>query len=206
MQLEFLLEEASAEEALKRLLPRLLPEAHTVRYRVHEGCQDLLKRLPNLLQGYARRIQREGQHDLRVVVLLDADTKGTARKQALEQYAAAAGLRTKTARTAPDEAFWVLNRIAVEELEAWFLGDRAAVRAAYPRLHPNHFKGLERNPDAVAKSATLLLQLLQKAGYFGTGKRKREWAAVIAPHLSLVPGANASGSFACFCEGLRALR
>lgn len=205
MQLEFLLEEESAEAALRALLPRLLPAGHTCRYRVHAGCQDLLKHLPALLRGYAQRLAHADQTDLRVVVLLDADAHGVARKQALEAAAAAAGLATKTT-AAPGTVFHVLNRVAVQELEAWFLGDQAAVQAAYPRIRPHHFKGLTRNPDTLLKSSQTLLQLLQKGGEFRAGARKIAWASAIAAHLSLDPVANASPSFRCFCAGLRALR
>jgi hypothetical protein len=88
------------------------------------------QRLANLekrLKGYAAWIPA----DWRIVVLVDEDREDCRRlKSKLEAAAAAAGLLTKTkARKTP---FVVLNRIAVEELEAWFLGDVEALRTAYP--------------------------------------------------------------------------
>jgi hypothetical protein len=101
--------------------------------------------------------------------------------------------------------FEVLNRLAVQELEAWLLGDRAAIQAAYPRIHAPHFKGMERNPDALEKSWPVLLGLLQKGGYFLAGKQKRKWAAAIAAEMRDFEQ-NTSRSFKCFRQGLAALR
>lgn len=51
-ELVFLLEEASAEEMLKGLLPRLLPADLSVRYITFEGKSDLEKQLVRRLRGY----------------------------------------------------------------------------------------------------------------------------------------------------------
>ena len=51
-ELVFLLEEASAAEMLKGLLPRLLPVNLTVRYITFEGKSDLEKQLVRRLRGY----------------------------------------------------------------------------------------------------------------------------------------------------------
>lgn len=200
MHVEFLLEEPSAKAALDVLLPRLLPTGSTFDCLPHRGKTDLLARLPGRLRTYARRLPAEPH--LRVVVLMDADTNCRARKQELEQLVAAAGLLTKT--SAPNgQAFQVLTRLAVTELEAWFLGDPAAIQAAYPRVHPHHFKGLPTNPDTIADAWETLWRVLQKAGLFNAGKAKVTWAAAIAPHLE--PSRNSSVSFEYFCHGLAAL-
>lgn len=148
MQVEFLLEEASAEAALRQLLPRLLPGCFC-RYRVFEGCRDLLTQLPRLLPAYQRRMQQPGQENLRLVVLLDADNVGPRRLQVLEDHATTARLLTY-ATTPAGQPFQILNCLAVQELEAWFLGDPAAIQAAYPRVHPHHFKGLPADPDTIS--------------------------------------------------------
>jgi hypothetical protein len=203
MRVEILVEELSAKAALQVLLPQLLPVGCSFRFIVFNGCHDLLGQLRRVLNGYANRIYRQGEQDLRVIVLVDADTKGVDRKKLLEAEAAAAGLVTKT--TAGAEAhFYVLNRIAVNELEAWLLGDRAAIQAAYPRIHPPHFKGMARNPDTMVKSSFELLHLLQKGGYFTAGKQKQKWAADIAAKMNVYQ--NESTSFQHFCTGLAALR
>ena len=202
MQIEFLVEEISAKAALDQLLPRLLP-GHSCRVRVFEGWQDLLGQLKALLQGYHKRIFREGETELRVVVLLDGDGICERRKAALEAKAAEAGLLTKTT-AGPDEIFHVLNRIAVQELEAWWLGDREAIMAAYPGVKPHHFKGTDRDPDAPLKPSEVLWSVLKQGRHFLTGKRNTQWATDIGRQLNLEE--NKSVSFQAFRRGLAALR
>lgn len=201
MHIDFLLEEPSAEAALDQLLPRLLPTDATWRCIPHRGKAALLLRLPALLKNYARRLPHE--FELRVVVLMDADADCRKVKVQLEELVAATGLLTKTAAR-PDQSFRVITRLAVAELEAWFLGDREAIQVAYPRVHAHHFKGLPRDPDAIPDTWETLHRLLQKGGYYMAGPAKVEWAATIAPHLD--PARTTSASFRYFCEGLAALR
>jgi len=129
MQLELLVEEESAEAALRVLLPKLLKHGVYYEIRLFQGKPDLLGRLPERLRGYARRVPRE---DLRILVLIDEDRQScTALKASMEEMARDAGLVTKNAATA-DQPFRVVTRIAVEELEAWFFGDVPALVQAYP--------------------------------------------------------------------------
>lgn len=200
MHVDFLLEEPSAEAALNQLLPRLLP-GDTWRCVPHRGKDALLLRLPALLRSYARRLPHEP--DLRVVLLMDADADCRKGKAVLEKLVADAQLITKTSAQ-PGQIFRVLTRLAVAELEAWFLGDRAAIQAAYPRVRPHHFKGLDRDPDAILDCWETLHRVLQKGGYYLTSKAKVEWADAIAQHLE--PTRNDSASFRYFCQGLVVLR
>ena len=125
------------------------------------------------------------------------------RKADLEGKAAEAGLLTKTTADA-GQVFQVLNRVAVQELEAWWLGDRVAIMAAYGGVKPSHFKGLDRNPDHPLKPSDALWQVLKKGRHFLAGKRKTQWTTDIAAHLD--PARNTSASFRYFCQGLAALR
>ena len=203
MRVDFLVEDISAKAALDVLLPRLLPAGCQCRVRAFEGWRDLLADLPPLLRGYHRRMLREGETDLRVVVLLDGDGICARRKASLEEKAAEAGLLTKTT-AGPGQPFHVLNRVAVQELEAWWLGDRAAIMAAYPSLKPAHFKGVARDPDQLPKPNDTLWEVLKQGRYFAAGKRKTQWATDISPHLDSTY--NTSASFQYFCAGLAALR
>jgi hypothetical protein len=202
MRVDFLVEEISAKAALEQLLPRLLPRC-ACRVRVFEGWQDLLGQLKAVLQGYHRRIMREGESDLRVVVLLDGDGICVRRKADLEARAKAAGLVTKTT-AAPGQVFHVLNRVAVEELEAWWLGDREAIMAAYPSVKRSYFKGREGDCDLHPKPNDVLWEVLKLGRHFLTGKRKTQWATDIGQHIE--PGRNKSASFRAFQDGLAALR
>lgn len=197
MQLYFLLEEESAQAALQILLPRLLPAHYQFRFRPFEGCYDLLKQLPAVLRAYKSRLEQPGQQDLRVVVLVDADGIAERRMQALEQAATDAGLLTY-AQAAGQRPFYVVNTLAVQELEAWFLGDPLAIRTAYPRTRPHHFD----NPDTVAEAWETLLRVLQKADPKAT-KAKVRWAETIAPYLDIEQ--NNSPSFQYFRQCLASL-
>lgn len=196
MHIEFLLEEPSAEAALNLLLPKLLPHDATWHCYPHRGKTDLFQRLPGRLKTYARQFPH--QSDLRVVILMDADTDCRRRKAELEQIVADAGLLTKT--TAAGQPFRIITRLAVQELEAWFLGDREAIQAAYPRVRPQHFSGLLHDPDTIADTWETLWRVLKEGKYYLAGKAKVEWAETIAPHLE--PRRNTSASFQYFRQGL----
>lgn len=196
MHIEFLLEEPSAEAALNMMLPKLLPPSVTWSCHPHRGKTDLFQRLPGRLKTYARQFPH--QPELRVVILMDADTDCRRRKAELEKVVAEEGLLTKA--TAAGQSFRIITRLAVQELEAWFLGDRAAIQAAYPRVRPQHFSGLPHDPDTVADTWETLWRVLQQGKYYPTGKAKVEWAETIAPHLE--PEQNTSASFQYFRRGL----
>ena len=85
-----------------------------------------------------------------------------------------------------------------EELEAWFFGEWASVRSAYPRVPPKlTSQAAYRNPDAI-KGGTweALERILTAAGYFSLGLRKTEIAGAIGRRMN--PDAKTSPSFACF--------
>lgn len=199
MHVEFLLEEPSAEAALRELLPRLLPNA-TWQCCPHRGKHDLLARLPGRLKTYARQLPHDP--NLRVVILMDGDADCRKAKQALEKLVAEAQLRSKA--QAASQPFQVLTCVAVAELEAWFLGDHAAIQAAYPGVRPTHLRQLALNPDTILDAWEALWQVLQAGGYYRAGKQKQRWATDISSHLD--PARNTSASFRYFCEGLAALR
>ena len=201
MHVEFLLEERSAEAALVHLLPKLLPSGSTWKMHPFQGKPDLMAKLPSRLQAYARGWLPD---DHRIVVLVDADQDDCRRlKSRLEEAAVAVGLRTRSV-PGPDGQSVVLNRIAVEELEAWFLGDVEALATAYPGVPRSlgQRRGF-RDPDAIRGTWEALERVLQNAGHFRSGFRKIEAAGHIAAHMD--PSQNRSRSFRCFAEGLASL-
>jgi hypothetical protein len=194
---EVLVEEPSMEAALRVLLPRVL---HGLSFQVYPyQCKDdLLKRLPDRLRGYAAWLP----DDYRIVVVVDRDDDDcVALKQRLEQMATDAGLRSRG--NADGRAYQVVNRLAIEELEAWYFGDRQAVRAAYPKVSatiPSQAK--YRDPDAITGGTWEAFErVLKRAGYFQTGLRKIEAARAVAEHWR--PDVNRSRSFQVFRDVLQ---
>ncbi len=200
MQLEFLVEEPSAEQALLYIVPKITDAA----FRVHpfNGKNDLLSKLRQRLKAYNQRM-KNGE-DIRIIILVDRDDDNCHDlKVILEEATKWEGLVTKSS-PAPSGVFHVLTRIAVEELEAWFLGDEQAIRTAYTRVPIFAQQREFRDPDAVRGGTWEALErLLQKAGYHQGGLAKIKAAREIATHME--PSRNRSRSFQIFCEGLQSL-
>lgn len=195
---ELIVEEPSMEAALRVLLPRILQGVSFAIYQ-HQCKDELLSRLPERLRGYAAWLPSAW----RIVVLVDRDDDDCNELKArLEQMARQAKLETRS-RRGRRNPYAVVNRIVIEELEAWYFGDWDAVRTAYPRVDaaiPSQAK--YRNPDAI-KGGTweTLERILKAAGYFKTGLRKVELARTVAEHMD--PERNKSQSFQAFRSALR---
>lgn len=193
--LEILVEEESMEAFLQAVLPRLLPKDRTFSIHTFQGKHALLHNLESRLRAYARWITDE----CRIIVLIDRDRENCfSLKQNLETIASATGLLTRSqSRCRP---WQLVNRVVIEELEAWYFGDWQAVRSAYPRVSqkiPNQ----TRNPDAVRGGTWETFErILKRHGYFKTGLRKVEAARVVGTHVD--PGRNRSHSFVKFREAI----
>ncbi len=189
---EFLVEERSMEAALRLILPKVMGETS---FEIFPSqCKDeLLARLPDRLRGYARWLPPTW----RIVVLMDRDNDDCAQlKTKIEGMIADAGLVTRTAsRGAP---YSVVSRLAIEELEAWWFGDWAAVCTAYPHA-PKSIK--YRDPDGIAGGTWEAFErILRKGGYFKGGLRKVEAAREIAARMQ--PERNTSRSFRKLCTAI----
>ena len=199
MHIKFFLEELSAEEVLRRILPKILSPHVTCIFHVFEGKEDMLEELPKHLKGH-----QWIPNDWRIIVLIDEDRRDCHELKAyLEKAAHEAGFVTKSG-AAPNEDFQVVNRLAIEELEAWFFGDIEALHAAYPRISINlDTKAKYRNPDTIAGGTDKVLErLLIQINYYKGRLPKVTVAQNIAPHME--PSRNRSKSFQVFLEGLRA--
>ena len=198
MRIEFLVEEPSAEAALSNILPKVFEPTTSFAIHPYQGKQDLLKKLPSRLRGYKAWLPR----DWRIVVLIDADDEDCRRlKRRLEDIAQNSNLLTKSV-TRNSSNFQVLNRLAIEELEAWFLGDIEALNAAYPRISLNlGNKAKYRDPDAITGGTWEALEReLKRVGYYTGGLSKISAAREISLHM--VPERNRSHSFQVFRRGL----
>lgn len=209
MHIEVLVEDSSGERLLAQLLPHILGEQgvrHTWRLKAYMGIgrippgltakadpakRILLDQLPRLLQGYGRTPGIDA-----VVVVLDTDRRDC--KEFLKELKAVA----RRCQPAPRTLF----RLAIEELEAWYLGDRAGLMQAYPRARR---EVLDRYvQDSVCNTWELLADAvrvggaaaIKKAGWPLPGQIKHEWAEKIGPFMRT--DQNASPSFGKFRDGL----
>lgn len=201
MRVEFLVEEPSIEVALENLLPKLLsPNVETAIHNFHDKL-NLLNKLPARLKGYSKWLPA----DWRIVVLVDEDRQDCMTlKSKLEDAASEANLITKSAAF-DRQQFQVLNRIIIEELEAWFFGDVEALVKAYPRVPATLAEKREyRDSDAINGGTWEVLErVLQRAGYYPGGLPKIEVARNISQHMD--PNRNHSKSFNHFVTGLQFL-
>ncbi len=212
MHIEILVEDSSGERLLDGLLPRILgPQGspHTWRLHAYKGIgrippnlrtsadpakRILLDQLPKILRGYGRSPGIDA-----VVIVLDSDRRDCALFLG-ELKALAEGC---------DPAPKTLFRLAIEEVEAWYLGDRAALTQAYPRAKLKAIEGYVQ--DSACGTWELLADAIhpggaaaiKKAGWPLPGQIKHDWALRIGPLMDIEQ--NASPSFRKLRDGLRRL-
>lgn len=212
MHIEVLVEDSSGEKLLAQLLPHILGEQgepHTWRLKAYKGIgripqgltakadpakRMLLDQLPKLLQGYGKTPGIDA-----VVVVLDTDRRDC--KAFLQELLSVAN----QCNPAPNTMF----RLAIEEMEAWYLGDRAALLKAFPRAKR---EVLDRYvQDSVCGTWELLADAvhaggaaaIKKAGWMESGQFKHELAEKIGPFMSLHQ--NTSPSLGKFRDGFARL-
>ena len=165
--------------------------------RPFQGKADLLAKLHSRLRAYASWLP----NDWRVVVIVDRDDEDCAAlKGKLESAARAAGLVTRSRARGP--RWQLVNRIVVEELEAWYFGDWTAVRGAYPRVAATITNQAGyRDPDAIHGGTWEAFErVMRRNGYFRGGLRKIEAVGAIGALLD--PTRCASSSFATFRDAI----
>lgn len=196
--LEILVEEPSAEVALKNLIPKILGSKSSFNIIPHQGKIDLLKKLPSKLKAYSKWIDNH----TKIVVLVDLDKENCkSLKRKLNKIAEKSGLINKTTIGDFTNNFQILNRIAIEELESWFLGDKNALIKTYPRLKLKIFnKSKYKNPDSIKNAWEELERVLQRYEYYPQGLESIKNARLISSNMDV--NSNFSKSFNCFKEGL----
>ena len=214
MHFEILAEDQSGSIALGHILEKILGPNYTEHsWRMHPfrgkgrlpdnlyetpspQNQQLLNNLPSLLRGFGKSLDESTSV---VVVVVDLDNDDCPRfKQDLLNVLNACNPRPRT-----------LFRIAIEESEAWLLGDQAAVKAAYPNARDAVLNVYAQDSicgtwevlaDAVHQGGSAKLK---QAGFPADGAAKCDWARNIAPHMDIY--ANQSRSFQVFRDGVRNL-
>ena len=196
------MEGPSEEVFLKGWFPRFLP-SHALTVIPHRGKgrlpgelsraphprrEGLLDQLPAKLRAYGRVLDPATD---RILVFLDLDEDDCGGlKQRLLQVLDACDPRPV-----------VLFRIAIEETEAFYLGDPQAIKKAFPQANLRKLRNYAQ--DSVCGTWEVFREVVG-----AKSEDKVRWAERMAPHLGIAwqgTGANPSPSFQQFCKGLRKL-
>lgn len=194
---EVLVEDESTAVAVDMILQRLIDESSMQTWRLtpFRGKERMLRNLPALFYSLG-----QARYASKVVVVIDQDRDDCQQlKSRIWQMAVSGGL------VGPDETTQQASlrvRIAMTELESWFLGDTHAIRAAYPRVREREVR-VPGDVDLRQSAWEYLQRPLLRHRYFDTRMPKTIVAKAIAAHLDLSPDANASHSFRLFLRTLR---
>lgn len=215
MHFEILVEDLSGKKALDILVPKIIGNEHTFNIHRYKGIgripknlgaggdaskRILLDQLPKLLRGYGKTFADYPEdYPAAVILVCDLDDK------CLKAFRDELNGVLNSCNPKPDARFC----IAIEEGEAWFLGDIPAIKTAYPRAKDvvlNRYVNdsicgtWERLAEAVFNGGS---EALVSKGWQAVGAEKSAWAEKISPHMDVAH--NASPSFCYFVAKLQAL-
>jgi hypothetical protein len=208
MHFEILVEDQSGKKALDILVPKLIGDGNTFVVHSYKGIgriprnlgskadaskRILLTQLPKLLRGYGKTFENYPDDYLCAVILVcDLDDK------CLKTFREQLNAILNTCNPKPETRFC----IAIEEGEAWFLGDIPALKTAYPKAKEHVLNTYvndsivgtwEKLADAVFPGGAVSLTA---KGWQTVGAEKSNWAERITPHMDV--DNNASPSFDYF--------
>ena len=215
MHFEILVEDLSGKKALDILVPKIVGEQHTFKVFPYKGIgrippnmrdtqnapkRILLENLPKLLKGYGNTFNGyPADYPAVVIVVCDLDDK------CLKAFRQELCTILEQCNPKPETRFC----FAIEEGEAWFLGDLNAIRTAYPKAKNHVFSTYvndsicgtwEKLSDAIYPGGS---SALSAGGWQVIGAEKSKWAEKITPHMDMTN--NASPSFCYFRDKLNEL-
>ncbi|MEA3332266.1 MAG: hypothetical protein U9Q58_01535 [Pseudomonadota bacterium] len=209
MHFEILVEDQSGKKALDILVPKIIGDNHTFIVHPYKGIgripkklgtnnndvdkRILLTQLPKLLRGYGKTFANYPEkYPAAVILVCDLDDK------CLKAFREELHAILDMCKPGPKTRFC----IAIEEGEAWFLGDVPAIKAAYPKakdvvlgsyVNDSICGTWECLADAVFDGGAIKLS---SKGWQAIGLEKSLWAEKISPHMDVEN--NASPSFRYF--------
>ncbi len=215
MHFEILVEDQSGKKMLDLLVPKIIGTEHTFCVHFYKGIghipkslrgktdpkkRILLDRLPRLLAGYGKTFSSwPANCQGAVIVVCDLDDK------CLKSFRQELLTILSTCNPPPETRFC----IAIEEGEAWFLGDIPAIKAAYPKGKDTVFSAYDNDSicgtwetlaDAIYSGGS---KALKSQGWQCIGIEKSKWAESITPYMNVEQ--NSSPSFSYFRTKLRTL-
>jgi hypothetical protein len=213
---EILVEDASGKLLLEHLVPQILgPKGKPNKYRIvniqglkyrvmAQMPRHLAKTLPwdtilfqtlaIQLKAYGKSLQRKNGV---VIIVVDLDHR--------DYQTFYHQLESLFSQCDPIPVGGV--RLAIEEIEAWLLGDLAAIRRAYPFANEFVLKNYQQDSicgtwewlaDAIFRGGS---ERLTAIGYPQIGCQKCQWADNIGQYMKV--NSNQSPSFLAFCDLLR---
>lgn len=214
MHFEILIEDISGKTALEILVPKIIDiEQHTFRIHAYKGAgrlpkdlqpnsdpkkRILLDQLPRLIQGHGKTFSAILNYSAALIIVCDLDDR------CLSAFRKELFVCADKCNPKPVTYFC----IAIEEGEAWYLGDLEAVKKAYPNAKSSILNTYvndsicgtwEKLADAIFPGGSTKLSKLSAQ----IGKEKSAWAQVICPHMDV--DENSSPSFCYFRDKLRHL-
>ena len=213
MHFEVLVEDASGKILLEEIMKKianLRTNSSEITYRIiaYKGLgkippnlrgktdpskRILLDQLPKLLRGYGKSLQHFSHA---VIVVVDLDDRNC--KKFKEEMTAVLDACDPKPNT--------LFRIAIEEIEAWLLGDNKAIKSAYPDAQDPILSTYKQ--DSICGTWEKLIESVypkisnspDRLKFPLIGQLKCKLAQKIAPHLDVQN--NQSQSFQAFRDGI----
>ena len=215
MHFEILVEDRAGEKALEILMPKIIGDHHTCDFHYYRGIghippnlkgktdvskRILLDQIPRLLRGFGKTFANyPPNYPAVLIVVCDLDDRclKTFRQELLTVLNAC--------NPSPETRFC----IAIEEGEAWLLGDIPAIKQAYPNAKDTILNSYQN--DTICGTWELLADAifaggsnaLKKKPWYVIGTEKSAWAEKITPYMNV--NQNASPSFCYFRDKIREL-
>ncbi|MAS44129.1 MAG: hypothetical protein CML46_04310 [Rhodobacteraceae bacterium] len=214
MHYDILIEDQSGRIFLENIVPRILTDGQTWCIRSYKGIghvpkglrpkhdarkRILLDQLPRLIRGYGKSHSGYGaDYPAALIIVCDLDNRDK------DDFLTTLLGVLRSCNPAPDTTFC----LAIEEGEAWLLGDKTAILEAYPTairpildsyVNDSICGTWELLADAIYKGGSAALK---EKGRSEAGIQKCEWAKRISPILRLED--NRSPSFQFFRRTLTA--
>ncbi|DAB30282.1 MAG TPA: hypothetical protein CFH84_05015 [Sulfurimonas sp. UBA12504] len=215
MFFEILIEDQSGEIMLQELLPKMISSDDTFKIHKYKGVghipkdlnqtidpskRVLLNQLPRLLAGFGRTHASYGEtYQAVVIVIVDLDSK------CLIDFKQELVVILENCTQKPNTLFC----LAIEEGEAWLLGDTNAIKDAYPSAKSDILTTYT-NDSICGTWETLANAIypkgssaLKKHPYSVIGAEKCNWASKITPRMDI--NNNKSPSFNYFYKKIKGL-
>jgi hypothetical protein len=206
---EILVEDSSGKALLDHIVPKVIGDSNSYKIYPYKGIGGrmptglkpgsdpkkrlLLHQLPKLVRGYGNTLSKYPEDCPAVLVIVcDLD------QRCLKEFRDSIMQCISACINRPD----TILCLAIEEGEAWLLGDTEAVLSAYPKARTEILNAY--SPDSICGTWAVLANAVHPGGskaliglgYPAVGGKKHEWANAIGPLMDL--GRNKSPSFNYF--------